>query len=281
MDRRLIRGPAAGTAPRLRWAALVGLMLGAAMAGVLTLPASWLGGWVANMTQHRVLLLQPQGTLWRGAATLALGAGPGSPSSVALPQRLRWQLSPAGAWDAPWRWRLRLDHSGILNDPVTFLIQPGWGQMAVSLDPASQPAGAVAQMPASWLSGLGAPWNTLQPQGRVTLQIEHLQWEASRRAPPQLSLGLKVRMQNIASRVTTLPVLGHYELAISGGPALTIGLSTKPGSALVLEGQGRWTPGGRVEFRGQATAAPGREEALSNLLNIIGRRDGARSLISL
>jgi general secretion pathway protein N len=39
--------------------------------------------------------------------------------------------------------------------------------------------------------------------------------------------------------------------------------------------------GQRLRFTGEASAAPEREAQLSNLLNIIGRRSGARSLISL
>jgi general secretion pathway protein N len=36
-----------------------------------------------------------------------------------------------------------------------------------------------------------------------------------------------------------------------------------------------------VRFRGEARANEGDESALTNLLNIIGRRDGARSVISI
>jgi general secretion pathway protein N len=36
-----------------------------------------------------------------------------------------------------------------------------------------------------------------------------------------------------------------------------------------------------VKFRGEARSATVDEAALSNLLNIIGRRDGARSIISI
>ncbi|MCB2019523.1 MAG: type II secretion system protein N, partial [Burkholderiaceae bacterium] len=50
--------------------------------------------------------------------------------------------------------------------------------------------------------------------------------------------------------------------------------------ALQLSGDGSWGPGG-VRFRGEARAAPSDETALANLLNIIGRRDGARSVISI
>ena len=38
---------------------------------------------------------------------------------------------------------------------------------------------------------------------------------------------------------------------------------------------------GSVRFAGEASAAPEREAALSNLLNIIGRRNGARSIITV
>ncbi len=37
----------------------------------------------------------------------------------------------------------------------------------------------------------------------------------------------------------------------------------------------------RLHFQGTASAAPEQQEALSNLLNIIGRRDGARSIIQV
>jgi general secretion pathway protein N len=58
-----------------------------------------------------------------------------------------------------------------------------------------------------------------------------------------------------------------------------LSLSTQDGP-LQLTGSGTWGPGG-VKFRGEARSATGDEAALSNLLNIIGRRDGARSIISI
>ena len=39
--------------------------------------------------------------------------------------------------------------------------------------------------------------------------------------------------------------------------------------------------GGRLRFRGVAEAAPGREVALTNLLNIMGKRQGTRSVFSI
>jgi general secretion pathway protein N len=73
--------------------------------------------------------------------------------------------------------------------------------------------------------------------------------------------------------------MGSYRLALEGGPEPTLQLTTLEGS-LQLRGSGRWIQGG-LRFEGEASAAPERAEALANLLNIIGRRDGARSIIKV
>lgn len=54
----------------------------------------------------------------------------------------------------------------------------------------------------------------------------------------------------------------------------------RSGSYLVGQGQGQWV-GGKLQFNGEATCAPEHQAALANLLNIIGRRSGARSIIKL
>jgi general secretion pathway protein N len=66
---------------------------------------------------------------------------------------------------------------------------------------------------------------------------------------------------------------------LQGGPQSTLRLETLDGS-LQLTGSGQWV-GSRLRFRGEAAAAPEREAALANLLNIIGRRSGPRSIISI
>ena len=85
-----------------------------------------------------------------------------------------------------------------------------------------------------------------------------------------------------ASRMSTLPALGSYRLTVRSDPgtgASTVNLSTAEGP-LRLTGQGQWTDSG-LRFRGEARADSGNEEALSNLLNIIGRRQGALSVIAI
>jgi general secretion pathway protein N len=49
---------------------------------------------------------------------------------------------------------------------------------------------------------------------------------------------------------------------------------------LQLSGSGQWA-GSRLRFNGEARSADGAQGALDNLLNIIGRRQGARSIISI
>ena len=87
----------------------------------------------------------------------------------------------------------------------------------------------------------------------------------------------------MSSRLSTLDTLGSYRLSVRGGAAstepATLNLETL-GGALRLQGSGQWT-GFRVRFRGEASAAEGQEAALNNLLNIIGRRQGAASIISV
>jgi general secretion pathway protein N len=77
--------------------------------------------------------------------------------------------------------------------------------------------------------------------------------------------------------------MGSYRLRLQGSeagtPTPSLDLDTLQGP-LRLSGQGQWL-GQRLRFTGEALAEPDAEVALSNLLNIIGRRDGARSLLSL
>ena len=82
--------------------------------------------------------------------------------------------------------------------------------------------------------------------------------------------------------MTTLYTLGNYRMSRRQrrpGRHLAVKLSTQDG-ALQLSGDGTLGPSG-VKFRGEARADAADEPALNNLLNIIGRREGARSVISI
>src|SRR5690606_1940913 len=127
-----------------------------------------------------------------------------------------------------------------------------------------------SRWPAELLSGLGTPWNTLRMEGQLALQSSGLRLHVDR-GRNNLQGVLTVDALDIASRLSTLRPLGSYRLelrAASDGNTVTLNLSTLRGD-LLLQGSGQWV-GGRLRFRGEAEAAPGREVALTNLLNIMG-----------
>ncbi|NML13473.1 type II secretion system protein N [Azohydromonas sp. G-1-1-14] len=254
-----------------RWA-LWGGLVGALLALVLFAPAAWLAQALASASNQRVLLAQPRGTLWDGSAVLVLSAGPDSQDAVLLPGRLHWTLRPAGLQAA-----LQLRQDCCMERPLLLRLQPGWGRLRAELQP--PPDGRLGQWPAAWLSGLGTPWNTLQLGGLLSMSSPGLrfEWVQGRLA---LQGSAQLEVLGMSSRLSTLQPLGSYRLQVQGtGQATTLDLSTLQG-ALQLSGQGQWA-GSRLRFSGEAHAAEGSEAALNNLLNIIGRRQGARAIITI
>jgi general secretion pathway protein N len=254
-----------------RWA-LWGALVGALLALVFFAPAAWLAQAVASASNQRVLLVQARGTLWNGSAALVLGAGPDSRDAVLLPGRLQWTLRPAGLQAA-----LQLRQDCCMEQPLLLKLQPGLGRLRATLQP--PPGGRLGQWPAAWLAGLGTPWNTLQLGGLLSMSSSGLQieWVQGRLA---LQGNAQMEVLGMSSRLSTLQPLGSYRLQVQGsGQATTLELSTLQG-ALQLSGQGQWA-GSRLRFNGEARAAEGSEAALNNLLNIIGRRQGARAIITI
>ena len=284
-----------------RWA-LLGAVAGALFTLVLFAPAAWLAGAVASATDQRLLLADARGTVWNGNAVLVLTGGAGSRDASALPDRLHWRLRPEGLGLG-----VRATQPCFLNGELRLRLAAGMGRVHIELPGEAAAAGAgtgtgpgtgtgtgaglavsrsLGQVPASWLVGLGTPWNTLQPSGTLQLSspgllLEQVQgrWRFSGR--------VELTLATLASRLSTLDSLGSYRLTLSSdaapGEAAQLQLLTTEG-ALQLSGSGQLLGAGaasRLRFRGQASAAAGFEAALGNLLNIIGRRQGAVSVISI
>lgn len=256
-----------------RWA-VVGAVVGTLVALVLFMPAAWLARAVVSNTNGKLILSDARGTIWDGSAVVVLTGGPESRDASALPGRLDWTLRPSGLGI-----ELRARQACCLNGAMLLRVRPGLGRVSITLAPSP---GWTGQWPSAWLAGLGTPWNTLQLGGNLKLvspglTIESVQgrWSVQGRAELEVS--------GASSRLTTLDSLGSYLVTLSGDPAQAgvaqIRLVTQEG-ALQLSGDGTWSPGG-VRFRGEARANAGDEAALTNLLNIIGRREGARSVISI
>ncbi len=248
------------------WAALGGLA-GLLLAVVLFAPARWLAAAVTDASGGHVVLAAPRGTVWNGSAQLVLTGGAGSGDAAALPDRLQWRLRPT--WNGA---AIRLQAACCTAQPLAMRLHLRWGGARLLV------ADGGSQWPAALLAGLGTPWNTLQPQGTLALRTQDLMVSV---AQGRVALAGRAELDALAmsSRLSPLRPMGSYRLMLIGGDATTLQLTTLDG-ALQLQGSGRWI-GSRLRFDGEAQAAPDREAALANLLNIIGRRTGARSLITV
>jgi len=257
-----------------RWGA-TGAVLGTLAGLVAYIPAGWLAGAVATASAQRVLLTDARGTLWRGSALLVLTGGEGSRDATALPDRLEWRLGLSG-----FKPELRLRQACCLRGEVRALVSPGWGRVAVQVLP--DQGNTIGQWPAALLAGLGTPWNTMQMGGTLRLTSPGMTIE-SVQGRMRFSGDAALDVAHVSSRVSTLDTLGSYRLTLRGdagsGDGARMELITVDG-ALRLSGSGQWAGSG-LRFRGEASAAEGSEPALNNLLNIIGRRQGARSVISI
>jgi general secretion pathway protein N len=255
-----------------RWA-IAGGVLGALLGLIAFAPAAWLARAVASATNERLLLADARGTLWRGSALPVLTGGPGSRDASALPGRLQWDIGLRGLG-----FELRAQQDCCLNGTAVLHIKPGLGRLQLTLQPPA--GGIVGQWPAAWLAGLGTPWNTLQLGGTLRVSAPALSME-SVEGRWRLAGRADFDLVGVSSRLSTLPTLGSYRLSLIGDAsgASQISLTTLEG-AMQLSGNGSWGPGG-IHLRGEATAGAADEAALSNLLNIIGRRQGARSIIAI
>ena len=261
----------------------MGAGLGLALAFITQAPAHWVTRAIEQASGERVLLPDAQGTVWNGSAQWVLNEGPlniaaspnmaRSSSTTALPTRVTWQLGPR--IDLP---NLRLVLSAHIASacctlqPVRVDVSPLWRGMRL------QVSDHTSNWPASWLVGLGAPWNTVQPEGQMQLHTTQLQW--SHQAGKEQLLGTaELQMQQLSTRLSTLRPLGTYCVRVQGGDTMAITLDTLEGG-LQLTGSGQLL-NGHVRFTGEASAAPDAEAALSNLLNILGQRQGAKSLLKM
>jgi general secretion pathway protein N len=260
-----------------RWM-LGGAAVGIAYSLVLFAPASWLASGLASASGGQVLLQAARGTVWQGSADVVLSGGAGSSGAVSLPSRMAWRINLVWlgvdlSLDAPC--------CASAASPVQLGLRAG--SLARPLDISWKVDAPKLALPADMLVGLGAPWNTLQLGGDLNLKAEQLSGVWSRSDGLAQLLGrADVQASNVTTALSTVRPLGSYRLS-SMGSALV--LETKPSAALVLSGAGQIVQG-RVSFQGEALAAAGFEEALSNLLHIVGQwqpsTDGrSRSVLKL
>lgn len=246
--------------------AVAGLLLGGAGMCFWQAPAHWATDVLRQLSSQKVAFLDVRGTVWRGSARLALIGGDGE-SATALPGRLEWELRPA--WfglEAELRAKCCIEHS------LNFSVLPRLGGIKISF------SDSVSQWPMQLLAGLGSPWNTLQMQGQLGVTAKGLwvDWSSGSRL---MGGQAQLEVTQLSSSLSTLRPIGSYRLSLQGGAESPIVLETLEGP-LRLSGSGQWSANG-LRFEGLATTAPEQEVVLAPVMEMIGRRDGARTTIKI
>ncbi|ACD18334.1 type II secretion system protein N [Paraburkholderia phytofirmans] len=235
---------------------LVVAVLSAAAVMLTMLPAAWITPQFAKKTGGHVNLVNPAGSLWHGSATLMLAAGSDMSAATLLPGRIEWRTAFWPLFTG--RVRMIMRHSEAMPEPITVDATPRTATVT---------SGSIA-VPASLLSGLGAPFNTLDLQGNV--QLSWSDWRSfNREAFGQLT----IMLTDVSSRVSLVKPLGSYRVLFQAqGESSTLDLTTIKGP-LMLTGNGT-VSAASTSFHGTASAAPEARDNLAGLLNLLGRPSG-------
>jgi general secretion pathway protein N len=264
--------PRSGPPRRLaRFLAIAAAALFAAGLVVAALaPAALLAAAVASWSRNRVELADVEGTVWRGEAVVLLEAGRGDTvARTRLPGVTSWRLVPwqllLGTID------LTLANPAVFDAPVSLRMDPARN--------ATVDAGRL-HLPAQVLTGLGAPWSTIQPGGELSLQ-----WDTLHVAHGALRGGLRGEWSEASSRLSPIVPFGHYRLDADGAfPGAQVHLETLAGP-MEMTGNGTIADGFRLRFRGTAQVRPGTDPAvatqLSGLISLLGPREGNGAALNI
>ncbi|MFN7834629.1 MAG: type II secretion system protein N [Burkholderiaceae bacterium] len=234
------------------------VLLGTSAVLLMHPPAHWLTNRLAALTHNRLTAVQVEGSLWRGQAQLAVADGRAQPTFSALPGALQWDVAVAsqilrGRWPS-----ISLRHE---NLPVPL-------QLSKQGDSLVWNDGSLT-FPAQWLSNLGAPWNTIRPEGRIAARWQVGQSDGAFR--------IDVDWQDAQSALSVVRPLGQYRFTLEQTvpPILRLTLQTLQGP-LRMTGTGQWSARDGWQFKGYAEAQPAEQAALTGLLSQMGRREGRR-----
>ena len=224
-----LRRAGGGNSTRSVGASAVGAaVLALLVALVLWAPARWIIDASAASIPARLQVTDVHGTLWSGSLQLALAANPGGRDVVAVPSRIHWRLRPL--WNG-----LAADIMApcCLAQPLALRVQLGSSGLELRTRPFE------ARIPPPLLQGLGAPLNSMDLGGVLTVRSDALTWLPAH----ALAEGrLHYEFADVTSAWSTLRPLGTYVLDLDLKAPASVKLQTT-GGALLLQGEGQWTAG--------------------------------------
>ena len=258
--------------------ALAGAGLGLVFGLIYFAPASWVGFYFERLSNGKLTMVQTSGTVWNGQGQL-LYRSHIHPSLEQLSS-----VQPELLVPSPFVWHISLEFTPFavvrasventccLKTPLELRISP---QSRNSSGLIVQISDSESTWPAQWLSGLGAPWNTVAPKGSLIVQTGGVQaiLHPFSEEEPRLEGVAQITLQDLSSQLSTLDPLGTYVIKLwepGDGVTLHLSLETLEGR-LMLTGEGEWI-NQRLHFNGLAKAQSGFEAALANLLSVLGPR---------
>ena len=237
------------------------LVLVAVLAVVVTAaaraPAVWIADWLQS--HGRLRMVDARGTVWSGSAMIGVSDGR---QVLLIPGRVSWKIGLAAI------------ASGRVMAEVAHPSLPA--PLAVSLTTRSITVKAgQSELPAALLVALGTPFNTIRPGGALGVRWTDLEIKDG-----TLAGGLQIEWREAQSALSPVAPLGSYRLQIAGaGDTARVQLDTLRGP-LRLQGSGT-VKGGRISFKGVASADPQMRPALIGLISVLGRRVGDEAILSL
>lgn len=244
-----------GTPPWVFW---VGSIVVGLIVLIWQLPARWVLASMGTQTQCKVLVESPAGSIWQGSAAIGFSEpsidGKGCRPALAVTERLYWTLS------------CQLFSPGCsLAIETPALTKP----LRINLKPGSlRVEDNEARLPAEILEVLGAPWTLLHPRAQL-----HARWTDLVFQPDNANGNIRISLNDLISPISQIQPLGSYDVQAELSKAgINYTLSTSKGP-LLLQAQGTFNQQ-NATGQGEASATPEMKEALTGLLNLIGKRQG-------
>lgn len=218
----------------------------------LNFPISWASSLISNQSKCKLNLESPQGTIWSGNTSISLGnlINGNCSEKAFVTERIIWSTSCH-----------LIKISCEVSITSTMLSKPGSILITTSKSTFSSNE---LSLPAKILQDLGAPWNTIKPEGQLTLT-----WGDLTLINNNFSGMVNLTITDASSQLSSVKPLGDYQINVSSLNTRSFEVKTLKG-ALEISGKGAVTGHG-IEFTGEAIAKPEYKEALTGLLSVIGK----------
>lgn len=240
-----------------RWPLIAAAFLTIAGVALWQMPARWLQSSISQKTHCKVVLSDPSGSIWHGNAAIGFSEptldGKACRSPLALTERINWD---AHCSLFSFSCRLTVD-TPALNKPLQVVITPGTVIVREN----------EVRLPAEILEVAGAPWTLLHPRAQLNARWTDLDFG------DKASGSIRASLNDLVSPISQIKPLGSYDIQAelsSTGLNYTLASSKGP---LLLKAEGSFGPSG-ANGQGEATATPDMLEALTGLLNLIGKKQG-------